>query len=1138
VALRPIVIPLDGGHDTTVDKRLAGLARFRSVVNGRLDADGRIVSRPRYQQLGTTTYGSGTFAAYDLFELDGRLCALGDRLSLGHPTDIFEHTPTGGAVWRPTDAVTSSIPRLPRGTGLREMPRPPDQEGGVSSFDVAAAGGYVLLVYQQSTAGGAGYAQVIAAAAAQTLLVRRLTGTNEPARILRAVGLTTRLWMVGARPDLDEIRAERIDPASATSWTAAGAALITTSGHFTLLDAAKVGGTDAFVVAAYDDNGRLRVRRFDSSGTVIAPSGGQYADVTGLTATRIAVEADTTGNTVNVAVTDSGTLKVYSYNLATGATLGSPPFTPAEAVGQTATNVSIVRASSTTVQVLATITSFGTPDVPRVVRWIYTTAAQTFGADAYVEDSMLASMAVQPGSSNVTAVFGIVRGDADTTPNMLVEHGSGGGSNGTDVVAPIATKDLGIASAPLALTPHIGIDTSQTPTRYYWAHAVEGNDGATSPVVCEIQLTSTARRQMARVGRGAVIAGACPVWYDGVELVELGFTQRPSVINLDGSNGSGTLFGGATYTYSAIQTWFDALGRLHRSPAAVPEEVELAAADDTVSVDVRTAITLRHNIASAPYGSTVRDELYRTRVIQTKTAAELTSSAVLDPPSSSLNTLTFILMRITVGTGFAAYTTTFDATSDDSATIASQIDAVIAGATASAASGFLTITHDTPGEEGILIVGNGTANSILGFVAGTREQGTTENERGEVLHFTDAEYHAIGGDSGGQQGITDTRDDGTADTGLASQAVIYTQIESPLDDHAPPPADYVWSGNERLWLAGLPNRAAWRASKLIDEIRAPAFAAEGRLAFGGELADSIEAVVAQDVSELFFTRRGIWQVDGEGPAENGQGKFFAARRVFTESGLVADGWRSLLETEQGIWCQLGSDKLYLVKPGAGAEWAGFPIRELLRSFPVIVAATLTHNDQMAAFALQASDGLSGRIALFDLRRKVWMVDDVSVVPTALADYQGRLVFADTTRAVWMADATAGSGTFVPLTVETGHATEFDVAGQGRAPHVLLVGLLSGECTLLLEVDYDDGQGFVSAGTFALTVAGGYTVGQTVTVEFDLAGSTVTDPDKVTRFALRMSTSGSSGSAGFAPVAIVAFAEKEQGIALLGDRFRR
>lgn len=1124
MTLKTTVIPLDGGHDTTIDKRLSGLSRFRTVLNGRLDADGRIISRARYVQIPSTTYGSGTFDAYDLFEVDSRLCALGDRLSLGFPTDVFEFVSGGGASWKPSDVVTTGFPRLPRATGLRELPRPPDQQGGVSGYDVAALGGFVLLVYTQLGGLLIGYSILMRAAEGQTVLVRELTGAVGPRRFLRSVALNTRFWVIGLNQDMDQVRGDRIDPATDTSWTS-GPSLISGLGDFSIIEAAKVGGLDQFVVAAITETGTLRVRRFDNAGTVVVPSGGQYADVAGLVPTFLAVEADNAGNSVNVAVVHSGTLRVYSYNLATGATIGGAA-TPAEAVGETATNVALTRSSSTTLHVLATLTTVGTPDVPSVYRWIYTVASQTFGAEVSLAGVKLASQAVQPNAGLVTAVFGVVTDDPETSPNMLLEHGAS-----DTTVTPLATKDLGIAAPPVALTPKIASDTSVTPTRYYWVAGVESNDGASIPVVCELRLTDPARRQVAKVGLGAIIAGAAPTWYDGTQIVESGFTQRPRIVSLASSNGSGALLPGATYSYRAVQSWFDAGGRIHRSPVSLPVDITMGASDDQVAAVVSGLITMRFNAGSAAIGSTTRTELYRTRTIQTNTAATVLGANVVDPPSASLNGQTLQLF-VTDSLGTDPFVVTFDAGDIDPANIAAQINAVTTTRLiATNSAGRIRLTTVETGASTLIQIFGTTGATILGFPANTTATGTTENERGETFHLTKVDYVAMGTGAGARNTVIDIRDDGTSPTGLASQAVLYTQLESPLGDHAPPPADYVWWGNERVELAGLPKRAGWESSKLVDTVRAVAFTPAATPGFSGELAESVEAVVVQDVSKLYLTRRSIWQVDGEGPAENGRGGFFASRRVFTEGGLVANGWRSLLETSAGMFFQLDGDKLYSAPPGGTPQWTGFAIRELLRLFPVIVAATLTQNDQVAAFALQNTAGSAGRIALYDLRRQVWFIDVPGAVPQALADYQGRLCYVDENRDVFIQDEVAGTGTFIPLTLETGFATDFGVGGQGALPTVLLCGELLGECTLELQVNYD-GAGFVTAGTFALTIANGYAVGQTIREEFELA------QQDCSSFALQILVTGTTDSAGLALIALVVFTERENGPALLGNAFRR
>ena len=1125
MAIKVTQVPFSGGQDTTIDKHLAGLTRFRRIANGRLDADGRIISRAGYTALAQTCYGSGSHVCYDLFEVDGRLCSLGDRRSLGHPSDVFEYVEGAAAAWKSTSVVsTPDVPRLPRGTRLREVARPPDQKGGVSGFDVGAIPGFVLLAYNDDTSPPKGYTMLLLGETGQTLVFQEMT--SEPSRFLKAIGLTTRFLVVGMSQDTTQVKAQRIDPASAESWTVIGSSILTDAGGFSSIAADKVNGSDEFVVAVVSVGGDLSVRRCDSAGAVIVPSGVQYPTISsGIVGNYLAVEADATSNTVTVAVVNDATLELYSWNLSTGAQIGAPPFTPTEVATETCQHIALTHPVTGIQRVIVSVSTIGTPDVPRVMHWSYTPATGAFGTGHSAIGLRLSSGAIRATDTG-TLVYGATTDDDDTTPNMLIEHGLSDSD-----LAVIASKDLGFAMPPQdGGLPRIASDSSRDPERIYWAHGVQNADGSSIPVLCEMALYDSGRRQIARIGRGAVISGAVPVWYDGAQVVELGFPERPYIVSLTAANSTGELTGGATYTYKAVQTWFDALGRIQRTAESLPVDVTLASSDDTVTAVISGVHTARNNTGSAPQGSSVRTELYRNRAIVTQTEPIITGSQNVDPPLSSLDGLSIFIFTFTASGGNSA-TVTFGPTDTTLTQILATINAAASShCVASDAAGgvALTLTGSGGSFDYIQINGDAAALSILGFVDGQSANGTTEIERGDVFHLTNTAYSAVGEASGSRVTIVDVRDDASDTDGIASQAVIYTQLESPLSDAAPLPADRVWSGPERVEAAGHPQRETWTSSKLTEPGFAPAFSEQGIPGFSGELIESIEAVVTQDFSKLYLTRKGLWQVDGEGPGFNGKGTFSRARRIFTDGGLVEDGWRSLLETAKGTWMQLGSDKLYLMPPGGAPVWAGFPIRELLRDFPVIAAATLTGNDQLAAFALQASDGLSGRIALFDLRREVWFVDEISDVPVALADYQGRLCYADSSGVVHMQDAAAGSGTFVPLTVDTAMATMAGAAGQLGVPTVMFVGQLLGDCTLELLVDYDDGAGYVSAGTFALTGAAGTTVRE----QFDLA------LEDCSQFALRVAATGSTDSEGLAFVALEVHAERDAGPALLGDSFRR
>ncbi len=75
------LIPFASGLRGDIDPRLLPDGSLADAVNVEMDREGRMVGRARYQAIATTTYGSGTFVAYDLFSVGDRLFALGDRVA-------------------------------------------------------------------------------------------------------------------------------------------------------------------------------------------------------------------------------------------------------------------------------------------------------------------------------------------------------------------------------------------------------------------------------------------------------------------------------------------------------------------------------------------------------------------------------------------------------------------------------------------------------------------------------------------------------------------------------------------------------------------------------------------------------------------------------------------------------------------------------------------------------------------------------------------------------------------------------------------------------------------------------------------------------------------------------------------------
>jgi hypothetical protein len=280
----------------------------------------------------------------------------------------------------------------------------------------------------------------------------------------------------------------------------------------------------------------------------------------------------------------------------------------------------------------------------------------------------------------------------------------------------------------------------------------------------------------------------------------------------------------------------------------------------------------------------------------------------------------------------------------------------------------------------------------------------------------------------------------------------------------------------------------------------------------------------------FFTRRKVWGVSGRGPERNGQGEFFASGEI-TSRGLKRDGWRSLVKCDEGVFFQLGDDKLYIMKPGGTPEWIGQPVRDTLVDNPVITAAAYCSQREAVVFACQSEDGTTGALLVYDLRRQVWSQDTVGVVDS-VAEFEGRIVYLQD-GVVFIEDTAAGVGTFVPLTVTLGSFTGFGPMGWGDIQRIMLLGTYQGDCAIEAQISYNDGRSWVTLGTFNIAASDGYVADDPVELEF------VPAIQEVSRFALRfLETSSESNSQGVWLNALELHHSQNDGAKKLGSAYSR
>lgn len=1063
-------IPFSGGLRGDIDARLLPDGALADAVNVEMDREGRLAGRARYQALGTTvqSVGAGAFIAYDLFILGERLFALGDDTRFGAPGNIYEYLGAGTAgLWRPTSEVLGKVPRVPLATRVRDICRPPDRSADQAPIMSGAAfGGFAALAWNDGDTDQA-YLQVVRAAADQPVFFNQFsTASNRPCIAMKTVALSDRFYFVGANTTSGNLSIAKYAPATDTAIVQLAQNVFTFAGNVLRFAICKVDGTDDVMVLVSDLSGANQLKRFTSAGV---DSGVTYTISSTGTSTFLAVEASSSANQVNIAIKNAGECKVHSFNLTTGAEIGVGPF--AAFVGDTALQMSIARISATQVRVVASISSGTTPTIKSN---LYTVSSNTFaGAVIAVTDAQLTTNIAHITATG-QAIFGMRVGAATVgnSPNIL---GSFNALSSRDNKIEIC-KDLEVASAPVNVPGSLSQDSSTG--KWYWANAAATPDGSALPLLTEFSFGSTERRQSAVFGDHLYIAGGAPLIFDGIEAVESGFQERPRIISLTPSNtASGHLISGAVYDYRLHQEWLDAGGDLHLSPPSAITSVTMGASDDTITAVTTSPHSLRRS-AVAPAGSAVRNVLSRTLATATLSAAVLVGITSINPPSSALNTLT---LKLTAGG--TAYTVTFSGAATTQAVVLSEINAIVsAEATATAPNGVLVLTSVDTGDGATLQITNGTANTILGLTEGDTATGETERTKGENFQRTAVASNASTDDVAAYVSITDTRKDQTdpiSDNDLIRQAVLYSQGIASGAHHAPPPSEFVWAGRERLIWSGQNRRNRFTASKLIVPSEPAEHAAEGFVAFQGQVTGDIEAGCVLGDGIALFTRTQIWIVTGAGPNRAGQGEFFAAQCVSRKLGIKLDGWRSLLEDDNGVWFQGSDSQLYHLSRGGEVMWKGKAVREYLATYPVITAATARTLKQEVAFAVTNTLGTTGGILRYRPDIDGWFFDDVGAA-TSLAEYQGRLAYIQS-GIVYLQDAAPGSGTGPDYYVSTGMFQGFQALGYGAVNELGFLGTFRGNCTVTIHESIDGVSFGTAIATWVLTT-GEYAVNQRVTLK--------------------------------------------------------
>ncbi len=236
-----------------------------------------------------------------------------------------------------------------------------------------------------------------------------------------------------------------------------------------------------------------------------------------------------------------------------------------------------------------------------------------------------------------------------------------------------------------------------------------------------------------------------------------------------------------------------------------------------------------------------------------------------------------------------------------------------------------------------------------------------------------------------------------SDTDLSDEDVIYTQgdrgeLSGPLPFDSPEPATYAASSADTLLTGGCPEGSRVQESR-------PQFIGEelnwsDEIGFQRDTRGDVLAVWRLDERRIIFTASEIFEQDGQGLDDNGQGDLGAPRRLPSDVGLYGGrtGWQSLVEFKEGLFFQGKADLIYLLPRGGTVPVPQLSIRSILASYPTITSASYIPQTESVRFTCNNIGGTDGVVLVYDASHKEWFTEGPFGAPlVAGCGYQGRAI---------------------------------------------------------------------------------------------------------------------------------------------------
>jgi len=336
-------------------------------------------------------------------------------------------------------------------------------------------------------------------------------------------------------------------------------------------------------------------------------------------------------------------------------------------------------------------------------------------------------------------------------------------------------------------------------------------------------------------------------------------------------------------------------------------------------------------------------------------------------------------------------------------------------------------------------------------------------------------YYLSGVAAPSSNATTSTYTDNVTDANIKLNEPLYTD-GAILDNSGPPPCKTVVAHRERLWVAGLEDAEEIRFSKRRALGLAPEFNEGLSVRIPGAV--KITALASVDSTLVAFSPRGIYLINGDGPADTGLPGIRDSLNVSSlTSDVGCDAPRSIVSTPSGVMFQSGKG-IYLLDSALQLSKAGAIVDRVLDTYSTVTGAALRANETEVVFAVSdANAGTETRFLVYDYFTDNWSVDKLSYQTDAnsIIEYTGAAISPP--RLTWTADSGAiyqeqtdydEGEAWIPMVVETAPIALDTIAGWQKVRSVTLIGRKLGSHSLKVSFEYDNDDDTVSAYTDSVT----------------------------------------------------------------------